>query len=74
MNGRNRKNRNKGGCVVKVVSTGILDDVFVTGFYIKCKKHPYYKAIRHPRVDCQACNYMWSFKTDPQGRQGAINK
>lgn len=28
----------------------------------KCKKHPKYKAIRKPTVDCRDCKNMWLLK------------
>jgi len=37
-----------------------------------CKKHPYYKAVRRPTANCEACRAAWREK-HPQAELALVN-
>lgn len=41
---------------------------------MKCKKHPYYKAIRKPQCTCEVCWEIYNKKHNSQGVLGEVDK
>lgn len=61
---KSRKSK-PGGCLVThiaAIGVGGLDTIAV---FVRCREHPYYRAIRQPRVDCYPCQMMYTNKKDP---------
>lgn len=39
---------------------GYDPDAIIIAHFVRCAKHPYYRAVRAPRADCKTCQMMYA--------------